>query len=76
MKLKVHFLTKIWDWIENPDHQNVLLRKETMYSKKEYFSFISIETTHNINIDGVPEKEYYGCWQGSKFADSSLFLDG
>ena len=26
------------------------LRKETMYPKKDYFSFISIETTHNTTV--------------------------
>ena len=34
------------DRIENLDHKDFSLRKETMYPKKDYFSFISIETTH------------------------------
>ena len=55
VKLGVRFFTKIQDQIKTPDHQDFSLRKETVYPKRDYFSFISIETTHNI--DGIPEKE-------------------
>ena len=34
--LGVRFFTKIQDQIKNPDHQDFPLRKETMYSKREY----------------------------------------
>ena len=46
----VRFLTKIQDWIKNPDHYDFSSRKETMYPRKDYFSFISIETTHDIFV--------------------------
>ena len=52
---RVFIFTKIRDRIKNPDHHDFSLRKETMYPKKDYFSFIFIETTHNI--DGILEKE-------------------
>ena len=54
-KLRARFFTKIQDQIKNPDHQDFWLRKEKMYSKRDQFSIISIETTYNN--DGIPEKE-------------------
>ena len=54
VNLGVRFFTKIQDQIKNPDHKDFSLRKETMYPKSDYFSFISIETTQNI--DCTPEK--------------------
>ena len=42
------YLVYFTSYIETPDHQNFLLRKEMMYPKKDCFSFISIEMTHNI----------------------------
>ena len=51
---RVCFFTKVvQDQIKNLDHKDFSLRKETMYPKRDYFSFISIETTHNI--DRSPE---------------------
>ena len=44
------YLVYFTSYIETPDHQNFLLRKEMMYPKKDCFSFISIETTHNIDV--------------------------
>ena len=71
LTLRVCFLTKIWDRIKNQDHHNFLLRKETLYSKNEYFSFISIETTHSL--DGIVEKELHACRCCCKFADLSFY---
>ena len=71
VKLGVRFFTKIQDQIKNPDHKDFSLKKETMYPKRDYFSFISIETTHNI--DGIPEKGLHGSWQCCKFAALSLY---
>ena len=66
------------DWVlvvpkgtTNQDHHNFLLRKETLYSKNEYFSFISIETTHSL--DGIVEKELHACRCCCKFADLSFY---
>ena len=48
---RARFVTKIRDQIKNSDHKDFSLRNETMYPKTDYFSLISIETTHNI--DGI-----------------------
>ena len=50
-KFRARFVTKIRDQIKNSDHKDFSLRNETMYPKTDYFSLISIETTHNI--DGI-----------------------
>ena len=63
---KALLIPRIRDQIKKSGSLGFLLRKETMYPNKEYFSFISIETSHNI--DGIlPEKEWHGstfqvCW--------------
>ena len=52
--LTVRFFTKIQDQIKkSPDYYYFSLQKDKIV--KDYISFISIETTHNI--DGVPEKQ-------------------
>ena len=55
--LRQHFFNTIRDKIKikNRIIRIYHLRKETMYLKKDCFSLISIETTHNI--DGILEKE-------------------
>ena len=70
--LRVRFFTKIQDQIKKIWISRILsLRKETMYPKRDYYSFISVETTHNT--DSIPEKEYHGCWQCWKFTTFIVF---
>ena len=49
------YLVYFTSYIETPDHQNFLLRKEMMYPKKDCFSFISIEMTHNIENNSAAD---------------------
>ena len=55
--LTVRFFTKIQDQILKNLHYYYfsLLKRKDVSKKKDYISFISIETTHNI--DGIPEKQ-------------------
>ena len=67
--LRVRFFTKRLDQKSGSIGFCRWEKKQCIQS--DYYSFISVETTHNI--DDIPEKEYHGCWQCWKFTTFIVF---
>lgn len=67
--LRVRFFTKRLDQKSGSIGFCRWEKKQCIQS--DYYSFISVETTYNI--DNIPEKEYHGCWQCWKFTTFIVF---
>ena len=67
--LRVRFFTKRLDQKSGSIGFCRWEKKQCIQS--DYYSFISVETTHNV--DDIPEKEYHGCWQCWKFTTFIVF---
>ena len=67
--LRVRFFTKISD--QKSGSIGFCRWEKKRCIQRDYYSFISLETTHNI--DSIPGKECHSCWQRWKFTTFIVF---